>query len=373
MTRRSWGHIRQLRSGRYQASWLDKSGTRHLAPDTFRTKAAAERWLELERDAAEVPTKTTKRKELLSSVAYAWVNGRVLAPRTREMYQWLIEKYLCPDLDLPVDEITADTVAMWYIKKHDKAPVITAKAYRLLRAIYADLARADVIMQSPCRIPRAGNEPRREQILIEPPVIDILVEALPDRLRIVPVLASWGALRLGEIRGLQRGDINIDAGTITIQRTITTGCAGTHYIGAPKSAAGWRIVTLPPRAVEALRLHLETYVPQQPDAWVVSSGDEALTRDTWQRAWNAARKKAKKPEIRLHDLRHAGLTWAARTGATTAELMRRAGHSSWNAALRYQHANAERDQEIARGLGEMEKEYNKNNNRTYVARRKRGK
>jgi len=30
----------------------------------------------------------------------------------------------------------------------------------------------------------------------------------------------------------------------------------------------------------------------------------------------------------LHDLRHTGLTLAAATGATTAELMHRAGHSS---------------------------------------------
>ena len=31
--------------------------------------------------------------------------------------------------------------------------------------------------------------------------------------------------------------------------------------------------------------------------------------------------------MRLHDLRHTGLTLAAATGATTAELMHRAGHS----------------------------------------------
>ncbi|HSS11451.1 MAG TPA: hypothetical protein VLL25_16315, partial [Acidimicrobiales bacterium] len=47
------------------------------------------------------------------------------------------------------------------------------------------------------------------------------------------------------------------------------------------------------------------------------------------------------------DLRHTGNTWAAATGASTLELMRRMGHASAAAALRYQHATAERDREIA--------------------------
>jgi hypothetical protein len=43
-------------------------------------------------------------------------------------------------------------------------------------------------------------------------------------------------------------------------------------------------------------------------------------------------------------------TMAARTGATTRELMARRGHSSPRAALIYQHATAERDHLIAAGL-----------------------
>lgn len=51
-----------------------------------------------------------------------------------------------------------------------------------------------------------------------------------------------------------------------------------------------------------------------------------------------------------HDLRGAGLTWAATQGATTRELMARAGHASPVAALRYLHATADRDVAIAAAL-----------------------
>lgn len=45
-----------------------------------------------------------------------------------------------------------------------------------------------------------------------------------------------------------------------------------------------------------------------------------------------------------------GLTWSAATGATVAELMRRAGHASPAAALRYQHATDDRDKALADAL-----------------------
>jgi hypothetical protein len=43
--RRRFGYVRKLPSGRYQASFIGPSGTRQAAPDTFRTKTDADRWL----------------------------------------------------------------------------------------------------------------------------------------------------------------------------------------------------------------------------------------------------------------------------------------------------------------------------------------
>ncbi len=43
--RRSFGHVRKLPSGRFQASYLDPSGLRRVAPSTFSTKSDATVWL----------------------------------------------------------------------------------------------------------------------------------------------------------------------------------------------------------------------------------------------------------------------------------------------------------------------------------------
>ena len=68
------------------------------------------------------------------------------------------------------------------------------------------------------------------------------------------------------------------------------------------------------------------------------------------RVWYPAREAAGRPDLRFHDLRHTGATLAAATGATLADLMQRLGHSTPAAALRYQHAAADRDRAIAEAL-----------------------
>ena len=55
--------------------------------------------------------------------------------------------------------------------------------------------------------------------------------------------------------------------------------------------------------------------------------------------------------LHFHDLRHSGR--AAATGATLAELMRRAGHATPRAALIYQHATEDRDRVLADALSEL--------------------
>ena len=78
-----------------------------------------------------------------------------------------------------------------------------------------------------------------------------------------------------------------------------------------------------------------------------------VTPRTLNRAWERARVAAGRPDLHLHDLRHSGLTWTAATGATTAELMHRAGHASPAAALRYQHATKDRDRALADALAAL--------------------
>jgi integrase len=71
------------------------------------------------------------------------------------------------------------------------------------------------------------------------------------------------------------------------------------------------------------------------------------------RYWHGSRAAVDLPELHIHDLRHTGLTLAAQTGATLAEIMRRAGHSTSRAAMIYQHAAEDRDRELAARMSRL--------------------
>jgi integrase len=119
----------------------------------------------------------------------------------------------------------------------------------------------------------------------------------------------------------------------------------------PKTVAGRRSLSVPGNVIQAIIQHLEQFTDASPDALVFTGRTGIpLTRNVLQSAWDRARRTIGRPDLHMHDLRHTGLTLAAATGATTAELMHRAGHSSASAALRYQHATKDRDRVLADAL-----------------------
>jgi integrase len=98
---------------------------------------------------------------------------------------------------------------------------------------------------------------------------------------------------------------------------------------------------------------LQRFVGAAPDDLLfVGEKGNPLRLHVLYKAWAKARNDLGRPELRIHDLRHSGATWAAGVGASTKELMNRLGQVSPNAALRYQHATEERDKAIADALAQ---------------------
>lgn len=62
---------------------------------------------------------------------------------------------------------------------------------------------------------------------------------------------------------------------------------------------------------------------------------------------------ASRTAFRFYDLRHTGHTLSTRSGATLKDTMVRAGQSSEEAALIYQHSDEERQRDVAAGLDDM--------------------
>ncbi|WP_395690353.1 tyrosine-type recombinase/integrase [Nocardioides sp.] len=103
-TRASFGSVRRLPSGRYQARYTDRQLNRHTAPQTFATKTQAEDWLATVR--ADVVRGTWRAPELgavtLADYARDHLSTRAdLAPRTRRLYADVLAGWIATPLALP--------------------------------------------------------------------------------------------------------------------------------------------------------------------------------------------------------------------------------------------------------------------------------
>lgn len=72
------------------------------------------------------------------------------------------------------------------------------------------------------------------------------------------LLAAWCALRFGELTELRRGDIDLRNTRVSITRGVVR-VDGGFVVGAPKSDAGVRYVTIPPHLIPVLKAHLNNH------------------------------------------------------------------------------------------------------------------
>jgi integrase len=212
----------------------------------------------------------------------------------------------------------------------------------------------ELILRSPCTIKGAGVEHAPERPVANIVEVEALSDAIDERLRLAVLLAAWCGLRRGELLGLERRDINLEAGNLRVDRTRQGLENGQVVVGPPKTEAGRRIVSIPPHLLPLVADHLDRFTGPA-DETPVFTGVKGgpLRAFMLHNSWKLARTKAGLDHLHFHDLRHSGNTWAATTGASTRELMARMGHASASAALRYQHATRDRDRAIAEALSSL--------------------
>lgn len=292
----------------------------------------------------------------LSDYANEWLKQRTdLAERTTELYRHVLDKHILPAFGTStLAGLTPTKIRSWHTNMASDHPATASKAYRLLSSIIRTAVVDGIISTSPCKVEGAGTEHAPERPVATVDEVESLTRAMPEHLRIVVQLATWCQLRRGEILGLRRLDIDLKHGVIHIVQSRTFGMDGKPILKLPKTNAGRRTISVPRPVLRALTRHLEEFTaPEAVALVVVGRGGSTLTRDALQGSWERARLDIHRPDLRLHDMRHTGLTLAAATGATTAELMHRAGHASAPAALRYQHATRDRDQRLSDALEVM--------------------
>ncbi|MBN9106177.1 MAG: tyrosine-type recombinase/integrase [Propionibacteriaceae bacterium] len=442
-SKRSWGKVRQVQpSGRYQASyihggvWGVTKGVRFTALSTFDTRGDAWAWLgrereliergtwtppferyqqfEEERAEAERARRAAEAMPTVESYGRQYVDRDDLAGASRERYKQILKYYILGEPatsnrrgmtkgkpvityglgDIRITELTRAEVRAWW----QSLPVKTREsscrqAYDLLRAIMNAALEDELIDVNPVKVKAAAQaQVSRERNLppLSIPVLYLVADAMPERLRLGVLLGGVLGMRSGEVRALQRRDFQLSANppTVTVSRSVKE-AEGKLEIGPVKTARrgiATRTLVIPAVLVDAIRAHLREHTQIRRSGllfWRASDGGpvrSAAWLKAFKRACNqvatdleaeeAMQIAAGEPEtdesqrVRelltdhggyiFHGTRVTGLTWSYRlSGGNLKAVQAIGGHTSSKTALRYQRADVDYLAAIAESLSAM--------------------
>jgi integrase len=154
-------------------------------------------------------------------------------------------------------------------------------------------------------------------------------------------------MRRGELLATRWGDLDLDAATVRIERSIEETASGLRPKG-PKTRSGRRVITLPHTVIAVLREHRRGQLEQRfslgagalkPEDLVFATLEgNPLSPDNLSRDWRRTLRARKLPLVSFHALRHthASALFAARVDIVT--ISRRLGHASPKVTLQvYAH------------------------------------
>lgn len=136
------------------------------------------------------------------------------------------------------------------------------------------------------------------------------VYGAPDRRSVSYLLTLFTGLRIGEVCGLQMGDISLQQGSVAVRRTVQRiylGRDGTRVVvGAPKTEHSERVIPLP----EMLLPMLRGYMVPSPGVYFVTGTEKPCEPRTLRQSFVRFLKREGLPEIKYHELRHTFATRA---------------------------------------------------------------
>ena len=365
--RRDFGNVRQLTSGRWQVRYPAPDGTQRLGPRTFRTRKEAADFLStvraqmLDRRWTDPARRIPTLDEYLPrfQMTRKGRSGAQIRATTLALSEDQYDKYLRPSIGrLRLDQFDEEIVADWYDSLPNR-PAQRRQLYSLLKAMLNSAVRRKIIRSNPCQVPEAGKQPPSGRRVFRYPDCVRVWAQLPDDLRALAQIAFYAHLRLGEVLALRWMDVDLDSGLVQVHQTVSEVHNEQVVTGTKTGIA--RQVQLSPNGRAILREYAETRTGPQgvytlPEGRGVS--DHIFTRPDGGvlrhfhvgGAWKRARVAASLADLRFHDLRHVGLTMLAEDKMSLDYIMKRAGHTTYAAALVYMHRAAAQDENDAAAL-----------------------
>ncbi|MFD7117325.1 tyrosine-type recombinase/integrase [Streptomyces sp. NPDC059922] len=217
------------------------------------------------------------------------------------------------------------------------SPLTLAYVHSVLKSALEHAVREEEIPRNVARNVRTGTpRPRRFEPLTADEARTFLAATNGHRLQPLFELALHTGLRKGELLGLHWEDLDLDAGTAAIRRTLQRTSTGGLATLPTKTRAAERRIALPTRCVQSLKLHHEQQERErkaagttwQHNAHVFTTVQgRPIDPTNLTRTFTTLLRKAGLRRIRFHDLRHSTATLLLEQGVELVVIKELLGHA----------------------------------------------
>ncbi len=326
-------------NGRYRARY--QGPDRRWRSRTFDRRIDAQRWLSNELVKLDRGEWVDPRagRVLFASVAERWMAGRAaLRETTRARDRSYLKSLVLPHLgDNPVGSVQPSDLEAWVadLVADGKAPATIQKAWQIASGVFRLAVRDRLIALSPARDVRLPKIERSEPTALTVDQVMRLADTIDPRYRALVLVGAFGGLRIGELAGLQLGDIDPLRSLVRVRRTASD-VRGRVIVGPPKTAKSIRMVVLPRSITDQLVEHVARLDKTGPDAWLFPAPEGGpIRRTAWmRRVWKSALAAAGlDQDLGTHTLRRSQVALLIAQGEHPKVIADRLGHTSVRTVL----------------------------------------
>jgi len=279
------------------------------------------------------------------------VEGNV-GHRTLSNYQLQVRRHIVPALGgIKLKTLSPAHVQGFYRQKLD-----AGLSHASVRYVHAVLHRAlkqalrwGLVSHNATEAVDIPQLAREEVTALSPEQARSFLEAARgDRYECMYVVAVTVGLRRGEILGLRWADVDLEAATLRVARQLQRmrDRSGLRF-STPKGGKG-RTISLPPRAIEALRAHRARQAEERLRAgslyrdgnlvFATQVGTPLEPSNIDRRSFKPLLREAGLPDVRFHDLRHTCATLLLSRGVNPKFVQELLGHADVGLTLNtYSH------------------------------------
>lgn len=353
------GSVFTRKDGRVVGAWEDANGKTRYMTSTKMSKAEMSKAIRKklqERDEGIAHDSEGLTVERYMERWLEAIRGNV-RPGTFKPYEAIVRLHIRPTLGkTKLDKLNAMQLEKLYRQKLDAglSPRRVRYIHVTIRKALKDAVRLQLLARN---VADAAIPPRQVKSEIEPLTQDqmrsLLDTSRDDKLNALYVLAITTGMRQGELIGLQWKDIELDGGTLRVNRSVYEG-----VVSPPKTNAGRRTIRLSKLAVSALKQHRVNVATRSEriSEWVFSNarGTTIGHQNLHNRSWKPLLKRAGLPHsVRFHDLRHSCISLLLARGVPVKVVSEMAGHADISVTLSvYGHVLPDMQGTAADGMDE---------------------